>query len=444
MRSFIGHLQEAASMAETNKVLKHIDHAEDFLRFGDEGFNHVHKSLSLLHGAMRGQRNEASYGLTTKYDGSPSVTFGYHPDTHRFFVSTKSLFNKDAKVNYTDADIERNHGHAPGLVKKLKTALQHLPKIAPHHKIMQGDMMYSHTKSDNDVTSDRSHHHFKPNTINYSVDRYSAEGRKVDKAKVGVALHTAYTGSISDPKVEYNTDTGDIDSHPDVHVIDHRLDLAKVHYPPEAQKQVKQHLLAAATLHKQHDFSHLDTADAAHLSTYTNKMSDQAQRMSYEGLRNHVEGKLQQRVDSLKSAKGVAAAREHMANTLANMEAHKENWQRYFDMHHHLQQAKHAIMGPLNAADYDFKHTIDGKPTNPEGHVLVINNTPLKLVDRSEFARKNRERIREDYDPDIHQWGTPEATLWALKLTPGQYTIKRHSNIVVGTDTTVNHRYVKN
>jgi hypothetical protein len=229
-----------------------------------------------------------------------------------------------------------------------------------------------------------------------------------------------------------------------VHVIDHRLDLGKVHYPPEAQKQVKQHLLAAATLHKQHDFSHLDTADAAHLSTYTNKMSDQAQRMSYEGLRNHVEGKLQQRVDSLKSAKGVAAAREHMANTLANMEAHKENWQRYFDMHHHLQQAKHAIMGPLNAADYDFKHTIDGKPTNPEGHVLVINNTPLKLVDRSEFARKNRERIREDYDPDIHQWGTPEATLWALKLTPGQYTIKRHSNIVVGTDTTVNHRYVKN
>ena len=107
MRSFKVYISEAASMAETNKVLKHIDHAEDFLRFGDEGFNHVHKSLSLLHGAMRGQRNEASYGLTTKYDGSPSVTFGYHPDTHRFFVSTKSLFNKDAKVNYTDVTIFR-------------------------------------------------------------------------------------------------------------------------------------------------------------------------------------------------------------------------------------------------------------------------------------------------------------------------------------------------
>jgi hypothetical protein len=90
-------------------------------------------------------------------------------------------------------------------------------------------------------------------------------------------------------------------------------------------------------------------------------------------------------------------------------------------MHHHLQQAKHAIMGPLNAADYDFKHTIDGKPTNPEGHVLVINNTPLKLVDRQEFARKNRERIREDYEnPNRFDWGTATGTNYMVRMTPGQ------------------------
>ena len=443
MRSFIGYITEAAKLADTTKVLKHIDHAEDFLRFGEEGFNHVHRSLSLLHGAMRGQRNEASYGLTTKYDGSPSVTFGYHPDTHRFFVSTKSLFNKDAKVNYTDADIERNHGHAPGLVKKLKTALQHLPKIAPHHKIMQGDMMYTNTRADKDVTSDRSHHHFTPNTITYSVDRHSPEGRKIDKAKVGVALHTAYTGSISDPKVEYNTDTGDIDSHPDVHVIDHRLDLSKVHYTPEAQKKFTEHMQAAAALHKDHDFSHLDSADAGHLSTYTNKMSDAGERMSFAGLRNHAEAKMQQHAEGLKSTKGVERARASMSEKLAHMDSHAKDWDRYFDMHQHLKQAKHALMGPLNAADYDFRHTINGQHTNPEGHVLVINNTPLKMVDRPEFARKNRERVREDYDPDVHQWGTPAGTVWALKLTPGQYSVKPVSNIVVDVQNTVNNRYAK-
>ena len=443
MRSFIGHLQEAASMAETNKVLKHIDHAEDFLRFGDEGFNHVHRSLSLLHGAMRGQRNEASYGLTTKYDGSPSVTFGYHPDTHRFFVSTKSLFNKDAKVNYTDADIVKNHGHATGLVAKLKQALQHLPKIAPHHKIMQGDLMYTRARGDDDVTADRSHFHFKPNTINYSIDKNSPEGKQVAKSKIGVVLHTAYTGSIADPKVEYNADTGEIDHHPDVNIIDHRLDLSKVHYTPEAQKRFTTHMQAAATLHKNHDFSHLDDADAGHLSTYTNKMSDAGHRMSFEGFRNHVESKMQQKVDALKSERGRTGAIDKMNETLSKLDAKNKHWQSYFDMHHHLQQAKHALMGPLNAANYDYKHSINGEHTNPEGHVLVINNTPLKLVDRQEFSRKNRERVREGYDPNIHQWGTPAGTIWALKLTPGQYSVKPNSNIVVDLQTSVNNRYVK-
>ena len=296
MRTFLGYvtlLGEEASMEDSTRVLKHIDHAEDFMRFGQQGFNHLHRSLSLLHGAMRGQRNEATHGLTTKYDGSPSVTFGYHPDTNRFFVSTKSLFNKDAKVNYTEADIEKNHGHAPGLVAKLKQALHHLPKIAPHHKIMQGDLMYTRERGSTDVTSDRSHHHFKPNTITYSVDKHTPAGKKVTNSKIGVALHTAYTGSISDPKVEYNTDTGEIHHHPEVNVIDHRMDMSAVRYTPDAQKNVKHHLQTAAGLEKDHDWSHLKGHDQQHLQTYVNKMTQDGHRMSYEGYRNHVEHKLQ-------------------------------------------------------------------------------------------------------------------------------------------------------
>lgn len=303
--------------------------------------------------------------------------------------------------------------------------------------------MYTNTRADNDVASDRSHHHFTPNTITYSVDRNTPEGRKVSKSRMGVVLHTAYTGSIADPKVEYNADTGDIHHHPDVNIIDHRLDMSKVHYPPEAQKRFREHLQAAAKLHHEHDYGHLEHTDANHLSTYTNQQSNQGNRLSYEGYRTHVESETQKHIDKLKSVKGVEKARAAQAETLAKVDAHKENWQRYFDMHHHLQQAKHAVMGPLNAADYDYRHTIDGKHTNPEGHVLVINNIPLKLVDRPEFAKKNRERIREDYDPDVHQWGTPEATIWALKLTPGQYSIKPNSNIVVAVQTSVDNRYAK-
>ena len=62
---------------------------------------------------------------------SPALVAGHHPETGRFFVASKSAFNKTPKINYTHEDIEKNHGHAPGLMEKLHAALDHLPKIMP-------------------------------------------------------------------------------------------------------------------------------------------------------------------------------------------------------------------------------------------------------------------------------------------------------------------------
>ena len=92
---------------------------------------------------------------------SPSIVFGHHPATGQFFVSTKSAFNKEPKINYTHEDIENNHGHAPGLVSNLKKALDHLPKITPKTGVFQGDLMH-HAGS---VEKEGSKLHFKPNTI---------------------------------------------------------------------------------------------------------------------------------------------------------------------------------------------------------------------------------------------------------------------------------------
>lgn len=75
---------------------------------------------------------------------SPSIVFGHHPKTGKFFVASKSAFNKNPKINYTEKDIDRNHGHAPGLSSKLKSALKHFPKVTPKKGIYQGDLMYTH------------------------------------------------------------------------------------------------------------------------------------------------------------------------------------------------------------------------------------------------------------------------------------------------------------
>ena len=72
---------------------------------------------------------------------TPAIFAGINPENGKFFVGTKSIFNKEPKINYTPEDVRRNHGHAPGLVDKLTKALQYLPPLGIQ-KILQGDFMF--------------------------------------------------------------------------------------------------------------------------------------------------------------------------------------------------------------------------------------------------------------------------------------------------------------
>jgi len=147
MKSFISFLKEEAG--EEGRQLKHIHHAEDRpLMHGHEGFEHAFGALTQAHEHMKAKAKSSN--LTMKYDGSPSIVFGHHPKTGKFFVASKSAFNKTPKINHTEADIDKNHGHAPGLASKLKVALKHLPKVTPKKGVYQGDVMHS---------SEDLHHH---------------------------------------------------------------------------------------------------------------------------------------------------------------------------------------------------------------------------------------------------------------------------------------------
>ena len=66
---------------------KHQEHFEDTILTGD---------LSALHFF------ETDYEVSLKIDGSPSIVFGTNPTNGKFFVCTKSAFNKvkKLKINY--------------------------------------------------------------------------------------------------------------------------------------------------------------------------------------------------------------------------------------------------------------------------------------------------------------------------------------------------------
>ena len=95
----------------------HLEHLEDSILIdGTAGAKDAFIFLDDLARSFSGNTS-STVTVTTKWDGAPAIFCGLYPGTDRFFVGTKSVFNKDAKINHTDEDIDRNHGHAPGLVK---------------------------------------------------------------------------------------------------------------------------------------------------------------------------------------------------------------------------------------------------------------------------------------------------------------------------------------
>lgn len=151
-----------------NKSMKntHLEHPEDSVLLGKQSAQNV---ISFLR-----DRNSTS---TVKWDGAPAIVFGTNPENGRFFVGTKSVFNKvKVKINYTHSDIEYNHGKNPKVAGILHTCLEALPKV---DGIYQGDFI-----GYGDATL------FTPNTITYS---FNPDTIPTDISIV-FACHTTYSG----------------------------------------------------------------------------------------------------------------------------------------------------------------------------------------------------------------------------------------------------------
>jgi hypothetical protein len=141
----------------------HLEHPEDSVLLGKKSVQQVINFLR--------DRNST---VSVKWDGAPAIVFGTNPENGKFFVGTKSVFNKvKVKINYTHADIEKNHGDKPTVASILHMCMEKLPKL---NGVYQGDFIgFGGTNE------------FTPNTITYSFSD------NVDQSIV-FAAHTAYDG----------------------------------------------------------------------------------------------------------------------------------------------------------------------------------------------------------------------------------------------------------
>ena len=387
-------IEATAGYTGEEKKLKHLTHNEDHVILGGKpGLMHAINNISGVHSRLRkavngeDKKGDHNTKITTKYDGAPSIVFGRHPENGKFFVASKSAFNKEPKINYTPEDIERNHGHAPGLVEKLKHALKHLPKVTPPAGVFQGDIM--HTKGD------VKHHgykvSFKPNTITYSAKTSSPHGKAAAESKIGVAVHTAYKGdTLDNMQAEYAPNLSHFKPHKDVHLISTEQDLSKAKYDEEKQQKVKEHLKKAVQAARRIPDEGHDAigAHAVPLTTYINHTVRTGDRPSYAGFMDHYTAAHKRNVDKVKTEKAKEGKRAEMSRALGHVMDNKDHFENLLRAHHHLQKAKDIQTHAMSSAT-DFDHHIDGKKAKPEGFVVVRDNKPTKFVDRAEFSRAN-------------------------------------------------------
>lgn len=390
MQSFKSFLKEEAEGTK----LKHITHAEDRpLQSGSEGFDHAVAALNSAHNHAKSGGH--STHLSMKYDGSPSIVFGHHPETGKFFVASKSAFNKNPKINYTPKDVEKNHGHAPGLVNKLKQALTHLKKVAPKSGVYQGDVMFG----DEDKKETKKGVSFTPNTITYTAKGDEAD--KVRKAKFGVVVHTQYHGKTAESMAaDPHPDLHNFKDHPDVWTKHPAHDTSKINYTAKEQDTFKKHMEAAQKIHnesgkKMYKATEPHQGASNHLETYINHTVRTDEKPTAAGLAKHIENKYKKTSEKLKTPVAQSRKEAEAKSHIDHIEGNKEHYNNLLTMHNHLQKAKDVLVNSLETHTGGLEHHIDNKPTGPEGFVVHHAGEPTKLVNRKEFAKANLLKVRK-------------------------------------------------
>ena len=173
----------------------HLEHLEDnILNGGSQGGKEAVAFLRSLGDML--EQGGADTRVTVKWDGAPAVICGTNPENGRFFVGTKSVFNKtDPKIIYSEEDVERMY--APGqLAEKLKASYKYLSTLSIP-EVVQGDLLFTDDKYEATIGGDTCVA-FQPNTIVYAVPKDSDIGQKIDQAKFGIVFHTAYSGRTLD------------------------------------------------------------------------------------------------------------------------------------------------------------------------------------------------------------------------------------------------------
>ena len=382
----------------------HLEHLEDnVLNRGVSGARESIEFLRSLRNMLAGHTG-SKMNVTTKWDGAPAIFVGTNPENGKFFVGTKSVFAKNAKLNYTDKDIDENHP-SEGLANKLKLALAFLPKL-DIKGVLQGDMMFSKGDIKTDTIEGEDYITFQPNTIVYAVPVKSKLAQTMLAAQIGVVFHTSYSGkTLETMKASYNIDIGRLKSTKDVWFRDASFTDASgsATFTAEETATITSILSNAGRVFQSIPALTLNRIAASdvfltQIKTFNNtkvregkKIADT--RVHTQELINYVEAKLNKEILAAKKEDTKQKRIKEKNEVMRFYRSNAIQLKQIFDLMNLIVDAKLMIIRKLETIKSigTFVRTDDGfKITAPEGFVAIDHvGKALKLVDRLEFSHKN-------------------------------------------------------
>ena len=386
--------------------LKHLEHIEDeMLNHGVDGCT---ASVSAMKEMLKmlGKKPSSGY-MQTKWDGAPSVVCGKHPITGRFFVGTKSVFNKEPKLCHFDDDVDVYY--SGDLATKLKTALQYFKPLGITG-VIQGDLLFTEKDKKTVTVNNENLITFTPNTITYGVPVNSDMGKKISTAKIGVVFHTHYNGDdLSSMTASAGAPTSEFSKTTDCVVIENDTPIADVAVPTNTLQLFERNTNTIESMCKKSGkflntlVDNMGTSGdkkfhiASYLKQFFNNEIKEGRSISdsqkaIKSIAEFYRTKMNKEVKKMKSVQKQAERRKQMYDGIAYLEDNITEFDAMFTLYRKMQENKEIVIKSLDNLETfrTFVQTDKGyKVTGPEGYVLHHDGDMIKLVNRIEFSYNN-------------------------------------------------------
>jgi hypothetical protein len=323
--------------------------------------------------------------ISRKWDGAPAFVFGAHPVTKKFFLGTKGVFS--GKLAFNESDIPEIT-ESPELREKLTHLFRALrPHVDANSKVFQGDLLWWPGMKELDFV--KNVWYIQPNTLRYEIDG-SGDLRELMQSKVGVAIHTQYTGgSIENLQAEILHESFNYTSeglsiiYPGMH---------QINFPMPGPKTAMD-IQNLRTQYSGYSSETLKELTSGRLHTLVKQFVNHAYRkqITIDGsnFTAYIFDEYDKEAKRLKTFKGMMRKKTDGIKLVASLSVVQLD--EIFKGYKRIVLLKDRMIQFLNATYHQGVQVYlpDGTPCGPEGYVYQQDRDYFKMVIRSVFSRAN-------------------------------------------------------